>query len=90
MPSDNHYRNWLEAISTRKDPIAPVDQAVRSLQACATAWISMKLNRPLTWDPAKEEFVNDPEANALRLRKPRAAQFDVHRVLREARVAVTR
>ena len=90
MPSDNHYRNWLEAIATRKDPIAPVDQAVRSLQACATAWISMKLDRPLTWDPAKEEFVNDPEANAMRLRKPRAAQFDVHRVLREARVAVAR
>ena len=90
MPSDNHYRNWLEAIATRKDPIAPVDQAVRSLQACATAWISMKLNRPLTWDPAKEEFVNDPEANAMRLRKPRASQFDVHRVLREARVAVAR
>ena len=87
MPSDNHYRNWLEAIPTRRDPIAPVDQAVRSMQACAAAWISMKLNRPLTWDPAKEEFVGDADANAMRMRKPRAAQYDVHRILRSAGLA---
>ena len=90
MPSDNHYRNWLEAIPTRKDPIAPVDQAVRSLQACATAWISMKLDRPVTWDPAKEEFVNDNQANAMRRRTPRSAAYDVHRVLEAARVTTSR
>jgi hypothetical protein len=84
MPSDNHYRNWLEAIGTRQDPIAPVDQAVRSMQACAAAWISMKLNRPLRWDPEREEFIGDVEANALRRRTPRSAQFDVQRLLRNA------
>jgi hypothetical protein len=31
----------------------------------------MKLQRKLQWDPAKEEFVNDPEANALRTREER-------------------
>jgi predicted dehydrogenase len=87
MPSDNHYRNWLEAITTRTDPIAPVDQAVRSMQACATAWISMKLSRPVTWDAAKEEFVNDAEANALRRRTARSAQYDVLRTVREARLS---
>ncbi len=84
MPSDNHYRNWLEAIQTRTDPIAPVDQAVRSLQACATAWISMKLGRPVTWDAAREEFPGDAEANALRTRAPRSSRFDVHRIARLA------
>jgi hypothetical protein len=84
MPSDDHYRNWLEAIGTRQDPIAPVDQAVRSMQACAAAWISMKLNRPLRWDPEREEFIGDVEANALRRRTPRSAQFDVQRLLRNA------
>ena len=86
MPSDDHYRNWLEAIGTRKDPIAPVDQAVRSLQACAAAWISMKLNRPVTWDPAREEFTEDVAANAMRRRAPRMARYDVHEVLRRAGV----
>ena len=90
MPSDNHYRNWLEAIPTRKDPIAPVDQAVRSMQACATAWISMKLDRPLTWNPAKEEFVNDAEANAMRRRTPRSAAYNVHRILETARLSTSR
>jgi myo-inositol 2-dehydrogenase / D-chiro-inositol 1-dehydrogenase len=90
MPSDNHYRNWLEAIAARRDPIAPVDQAVRSLQACAAAWISMKLDRPVTWNAAKEEFTGDDAANAMRRRTPRTAAYDVHRVLTEARLTPAR
>ena len=82
MASTDHYRNWLEAVQARRDPIAPIDQAARSLQACAVAWISMKLARPMTWDPAREEFVNDAEANALRRRAPRSAMYDVHRLAR--------
>jgi len=84
MPSDNSYRNWLEAIAARKDPIAPVDQAVKSLQACAAAWIGMKLGRKLTWDPAKEVFVGDAGANALRARKPRSAEYDLARIMKAA------
>lgn len=81
--SDDHYRNWLEAIGRREDPIAPVDQAARSLEACAVAWIAMKLGRRLTWDPVKEQFVNDAEANRLCARSPRSAQYDVSRLLKK-------
>jgi myo-inositol 2-dehydrogenase/D-chiro-inositol 1-dehydrogenase len=84
MASDNSYRNWLEAIATRQDPIAPVDQAVRSLEACAAAWIGMKLKRKLTWDPKREQFVGDAEANALCARKPRSAAYDIQRVMKSA------
>jgi myo-inositol 2-dehydrogenase / D-chiro-inositol 1-dehydrogenase len=83
-PSEDHYLNWLEAVASRKDPIAPVDQSARSLEACAAAWIGMKLRRKLTWDPEKEQFVNDPEANALRARKPRSAAYDVAALMRRA------
>jgi predicted dehydrogenase len=82
--SSNHYLNWLEAIVANRDPIAPVDQAARSLQACATAWIAMKLKRKLTWNPDSEMFVNDDEANALRGRKARTAEYDIHGVLDRA------
>ncbi len=82
--SANHYRNWLEAIIANKDPIAPVDQAARSLEACAASWIGMKLGRKLTWDVAKEEFVGDAEANALRSRQSRKAEYDIHALLRSA------
>jgi myo-inositol 2-dehydrogenase / D-chiro-inositol 1-dehydrogenase len=87
MPSDNSYRNWLEAIATRKDPIAPVDQGAKSLQACAAAWIAMKLGRKLTWDPAKEQFVGDAEANAMRARRPRSADYDLARIMKAAGLA---
>jgi hypothetical protein len=81
--SDDHYRNWLEAIVARKDPIAPVDQSARSLEACAAAWIGMKLQRKLTWDPTREVFVNDADANALRARKPRSAAYDIDAIMKK-------
>jgi hypothetical protein len=34
--------------------------------------ISMRLGRPLIWDPLKERFVNDAEANRLMTPKMRA------------------
>jgi predicted dehydrogenase len=82
--SSNHYLNWLESIAANRDPIAPVDQAARSLQACATAWIAMKLKRKLTWDPTKEMFVNDAEANAMLDRKARKPEYDIHALLARA------
>jgi predicted dehydrogenase len=85
--SDDHYLDWLQAIAARRDPIAPVDQAARSLEACAVAWIAMKLGRKLTWDPKQEQFVDDPEANALRSRTPRAAAYDLAAVMRRAGLA---
>jgi predicted dehydrogenase len=84
MASDNSYRNWLEAIAKRQDPIAPVDQAARSLEACATAWIGMKLKRKLTWDPKTERFVDDAEANAMCARKPRSSAYDLARIVKAA------
>jgi predicted dehydrogenase len=77
MPSTDHYRNWLESILSRKDPIAPVDQSSRSLEACAITWISMKLNRKLVWDADKEIFIGDKEADAMLTRKARKPEYDV-------------
>ena len=85
-PSPNHYFNWIDGIVANKQPIAPIDQSARSLQACAAAWIGMKLKRKLAWDAAKESFVNDDEANALRTRKPRRPEFDVQEILKKWKV----
>jgi predicted dehydrogenase len=82
--SDDHYLNWLEAVARLEDPIAPVDQATRSLEACAAAWIGMKLKRRLTWDPQTEQFKGDAEANALGARRPRGAAYDIARVMKRA------
>jgi len=85
--SSDHYLNWLESVAARRDPIAPVDQSARSLEACAAGWIAMKLGRRLTWDAAAERFVNDAEANRLCSRTPRSPQYDVGRLMKQAGLA---
>jgi len=70
--SRNHKDNWLEAIRTRKEPICPVEVGKNTLNICLTGVIAYQLKRPLKWDPAKEEFVNDPEANRLLSRANRS------------------
>jgi len=83
MPkSENQYRNWLESILRNEDPIAPVDQAASSLEACATAWISMKLGRKVEWNATNKDFGDDREANLLRGRAPRRPEFDIQALLK--------
>lgn len=84
MPSQDHYRNWLESIISRKDPIAPVEHSARSLETCAVAWISMKLGRKLEWDPKAEMFKNDKDANAMMTRKPSSSEYDLDRIMKSA------
>src|SRR5215204_4823236 len=71
--STNHHGNWLEAIRDNKQPIAPVEEAHRSCSACLLHHIAMKLNRKVYWDPAKEQFKNDAEANKMVSRPQRKA-----------------
>ena len=79
--SDNHHKNWLEAVRSRKQPLAPAHVAHRSGSACIVSWIAMKLNRPLTWDVKTEAFVKDDEANAM-LSRPERAPYGVTHVVR--------
>ena len=69
--SKDHHGNWIECVKTRKQPIAPVEVAHRACSACLLHHIAMKLKRKLHWDPVKERFRNDDEANALLARPQR-------------------
>ena len=71
--SDNHIGNFVESMRTRKDPICDAEIGHRSISIAHIGVISMRLGRPLKWDPAKEEFVGDKEANkwiSREMRKP--------------------
>jgi len=70
--SSEHHLNWLESIRSRKEPIAPVEVAHRSCSTCLLHHIAMKTNRKLFWDPVKERFKNDDDANAMLSRPMRA------------------
>ncbi len=67
----DHHGNWLDAVRSRRQPIAPVEIAHRSCSACLLHHIAMKLPRTLHWDPARERFKNDDEANAMLSRPQR-------------------
>ena len=63
--SNDHCRNWLDAIRSRKPAITNAEIAHRSCSVCLIQHISMKLNRKLYWDPKNERFKNDDEANSM-------------------------
>jgi predicted dehydrogenase len=69
--STEHHGNWLESVKSRQPPIAPVEEAHRSCSACLLHHAAMKLKRKLYWDPLKEHFKNDDEANAMIARPQR-------------------
>ncbi|MEF8811953.1 MAG: hypothetical protein V5A47_13590, partial [Bacteroidales bacterium] len=66
-----HHRNWLDSIKSRRQPVAPVEIGHRSCSACLISHIGMHLRRKLQFDPQKERFLNDDEANKLLARPQR-------------------
>jgi myo-inositol 2-dehydrogenase / D-chiro-inositol 1-dehydrogenase len=68
----NHMGNFFDCLKTRKQPISDVDSQHRSVSTCHLGNISMHLGRKLTWDPEKELFVGDDEANGMLSREQRA------------------
>ncbi len=72
-PKGDHHLDWLMAVRTRKDPVAPAEAGHRANTVCLLSQIAMHLERTLYWDPDKEIFLkNDSEANAMLARKQRA------------------
>jgi predicted dehydrogenase len=66
-----HVRDFLDCIKTRNRPATHAGVAARSHIACHAAAIAWILGRKLTFDPVKEAFVNDEEANRMRSRAMR-------------------
>lgn len=63
--SDNHMHNFYECVKSRKDPIMQVEHGHRVATLCHLGNIARWLGRRLKWDPEKEIFPDDQEANAL-------------------------
>ncbi|HQX51197.1 MAG TPA: Gfo/Idh/MocA family oxidoreductase [Planctomycetaceae bacterium] len=66
-----HARNFFDSVKSRQPTVANPDVMRNSHIACHAAAMSWILKRKLTFDPAKQEFVNDEEANLLRMRPAR-------------------
>lgn len=60
---ESHVGHWLRCIRTREKPNADVEIGHRSTTVCHLGNIARWVGRPLRWDPVKEQFIDDAEAN---------------------------
>ena len=65
------HGNWLDCIQSKKPTISPAEVAHRSCSACLVAHAAMKIPGKLYWDPKKEIFKDNIEANKLLSRSQR-------------------
>ena len=61
--SDNHMENFFACVASRKDPIMNVEAGHSVATLCHLGNIARRLGRRLKWDPEKEIFPGDDEAN---------------------------
>ena len=69
--SKSQHGNFLDCVKSRQQPISPIEVGHRACSACLIHHIAMRANRKLHWDPIKERFKNDDEANRLLSRPQR-------------------
>ena len=67
----NHYQNWLDGIKNRSQPICNAEIGHRTATVCNVANIAYELGETLNWNPEKEEFKNNIQADNMRERKNR-------------------
>jgi predicted dehydrogenase len=63
-----HIQEFLRCVKSRQMPAGNADVACQSHIACHAAYIAWQLGRTVKFDPVKEEFINDDEANRMRSR----------------------
>jgi hypothetical protein len=66
-----HVRDFLDCVKTRRQTVAHPTMMHRSMSAVHAANIAMWLGREMRYDPVKQEFLNDDEANRMRSRAQR-------------------
>lgn len=67
----SHVRDFFDCVKSRRQPVANPVVMHRSMSTVHAANICMWLKRDMKYDPVKEEFVGDVEANRLRSRAMR-------------------
>lgn len=71
IDAQTHARDFFDCVRSRKATITNPDVMLYSHLACFAASLSWILGRKLVFDPAKDEFISDAEANSLRSRPDR-------------------
>ncbi|MBD0365604.1 MAG: Gfo/Idh/MocA family oxidoreductase [Flavisolibacter sp.] len=80
--SPEQHGNWLDCIQNKKPTISPPEVAHRSCSACLLVHAAMKSGgKKLYWDPKKEVFKDNVEANKL-LSRPQRYPYGTNYVVK--------
>lgn len=71
LDAEPHVRNFFDCVKSRQQPSTNASIVRHSHIACHAAALSWMLGRKLQFDPVKEEFIGDEEANRMRTRAVR-------------------
>jgi predicted dehydrogenase len=69
--NNNHMANFIACVRNRRRPICDVEIGHRSVTVCHIGVIATRLGRRLRWNPEREEFIDDAEANRMLSREMR-------------------
>lgn len=81
--SDDHFKNFIDCVISREEPVAPVEVAHRSITIAHLGNIAMMLDKDLDWDPVAEKVTNAPEANTMlsrEMREPWGKVYEEYKV----------
>jgi len=70
--SRDHHQNFLDCVKSRRETITPAEVAHRSISVGLLGEIALLTGRKLKWDPEKEVFIGDDEANRMLSRPMRS------------------
>ena len=77
--SNNHMKNFLDCVKSREAPICPASVGHRSASVAHLGVTAIRLGRKLNWDPVKEEYVGDAEAQSY-VSRPMRAPYDYNMI----------
>ena len=63
--SDNHWKNFIECVKSRKQAIAPIEPAFRAISVALLGEIAMTTGQKIQWDPGKQEIKGNTTASRL-------------------------
>jgi hypothetical protein len=75
-PPAGHVANFFDCVKSRKTPIADMASHHRAISICHAVNIAMRLGRPLVYDTATEQFVDDAQANTF-VERPQRKGFEI-------------
>ncbi len=71
-----HVQNWLDCIKSRQKPVNEAEIGHRTATVCHLGNIARWAGRKLSWDPLKEQFAGDAEADKY-LDRPRRKGYEL-------------